>query len=183
MPSKTHLFTFTHWLLKAAAIFCLAGAAVLVLATGGLIVMALRADHFGVPAVLDGITRTTIVEVGLFLLACLLAYAVMVFFTFQLTAKIVATAMRGDPFMTENADRLMLIGWLLVAVQALSEVAQLVTQYTTDHLPPQARDHIQLGFGFGDPSVIGLLAVLLIFVLAQVFRRGSEMRDELEATV
>jgi hypothetical protein len=32
-------------------------------------------------------------------------------------------------------------------------------------------------------SMIGLFTVLLIFVLAQVFRRGSEMRAELAGTI
>jgi len=32
-------------------------------------------------------------------------------------------------------------------------------------------------------SVTGLFAVLLIFVLAQVFRRGSDMRAELAGTI
>jgi hypothetical protein len=30
---------------------------------------------------------------------------------------------------------------------------------------------------------VGVIAILMIFVLAQIFRRGSEMRAELEATV
>ena len=32
-------------------------------------------------------------------------------------------------------------------------------------------------------SVTGLFAVLLIFVLAQIFRRGSDMRAELAGTI
>ena len=32
-------------------------------------------------------------------------------------------------------------------------------------------------------SVTGLFAVLLIFVLAQIFRRGSDMRVELAGTI
>jgi hypothetical protein len=30
---------------------------------------------------------------------------------------------------------------------------------------------------------VALLGALLIFVLAQIFKRGAEMRDELESTV
>ena len=32
-------------------------------------------------------------------------------------------------------------------------------------------------------SVSGLLAILMTFVLARVFQRGAEMREELEGTV
>jgi hypothetical protein len=46
--------------------------------------------------------------------------------------------------------------------------------------PKAVSDHVQAGF---DLSPIGILAVLLIFVLAQIFRRGARMRDELEGTV
>jgi hypothetical protein len=34
-----------------------------------------------------------------------------------------------------------------------------------------------------DMSPVGLMGVLLIFVLAQIFRRGAQMRAELEGTV
>jgi hypothetical protein len=46
--------------------------------------------------------------------------------------------------------------------------------------PKEVSDHVHAGF---DLSPIGILAVLLIFVLAQIFHRGSEMRAELEGTV
>ena len=35
----------------------------------------------------------------------------------------------------------------------------------------------------GQISVTGLLAVLLLFVLAEVFREGTQMREDLEGTV
>ena len=68
------------------------------------------------------------------------------------------------------------LGWLLVAMQIVGLTAGMIVS-----LFPQAmRDHVQAGF---DPSPIGILAVLLIFVLAQIFRRGAQMRAELEGTV
>ena len=47
-------------------------------------------------------------------------------------------------------------------------------------MPEKIREHVSGGF---DVSPVGILAALLIFVLAQIFRRGSEMRAELEGTV
>ena len=92
-----------------------------------------------------------------------------------MTARIVKTA-EADPFVEDNARRLMQIGWLLVAMQIVGLTAGMIVS-----LFPQAmRDHVQAGF---DPSPIGILAVLLIFVLAQIFRRGAQMRAELEGTV
>ena len=50
-------------------------------------------------------------------------------------------------------------------------------------VPLQLKDHFKFGgFGF-DFSPLGVLAILLVFVLAQIFRHGSEMRAELEGTV
>ena len=34
-----------------------------------------------------------------------------------------------------------------------------------------------------DLSLSGILAILLVFILAGVFERGAEMREELEGTV
>ena len=45
---------------------------------------------------------------------------------------------------------------------------------------PKALHEVYLGFG---PSPAGLLAILVIFVLARIFRHGAEMRADLEGTV
>jgi hypothetical protein len=105
---------------------------------------------------------------GIFLLALLSLVLLM-------TARIVKTA-ETDPFVEDNARRLMQIGWLLLAMQIVGLTADMIISF----FPQPVRDHVQAGF---DLSPIGVLAVLLIFVLAQIFRRGAQMRDELEGTV
>ena len=57
--------------------------------------------------------------------------------------------------------------------------------FTVDALmnlfPPSITENVSVGYdGF---SAAGVLAAPLIFVLAQIFRRGSEMRAELEGTI
>jgi hypothetical protein len=47
-------------------------------------------------------------------------------------------------------------------------------------LPEKVSEHVSVGFDF---SPVGVLAALMIFVLAQIFRHGAEMRAELEGTV
>lgn len=93
-----------------------------------------------------------------------------------LTTRIVDTASTGDPFVTENADRLNRIACLLLAIQAVG----LAFSTAMNLFPDPVRNDISTGF---DLSASGVLAALLIFVLAQIFRRGSEMRAELEGTV
>jgi hypothetical protein len=96
---------------------------------------------------------------------------------FILTARIIDTASTGDPFVVQNADRLNHIACLLLAVQLVG----LAVDTLISLFPKNITDHISIGYD--NVSASGVLAALLIFVLAQIFRRGSEMRAELEGTV
>ncbi|MFA6123930.1 DUF2975 domain-containing protein [Sphingomonas sp.] len=87
---------------------------------------------------------------------------------------ILATVRRGDPFTTANAGRLRAIAWAMLALQGLDLVQGAMTAWF-------AALHVQ--FVSWSPAFGGWIAVLLLFVLAQVFARGAEMRDELAATV
>ena len=125
-------------------------------------------DFQDIPLRLVFVAGAVACAAGAFLLALLALVLLM-------TARIVKTA-DSDPFIADNARRLMQIGWLLLAMQVVGLAADMVMAL----FPKQVSDHVQAGF---DLSPIGVLAVLLIFVLAQIFRRGSEMRSELEGTV
>jgi Protein of unknown function (DUF2975) len=177
MPGKAHLFAVTHWLLKAASWLIILVAALLVLALGALVVMAIDGSQFGIPALKDGLTRIAVLELAGLAVACGLGCAILVLFAVRLTTGIVETAISGDPFVNENAERLMRIGWLLLTLDAVGIVAKPMFHWLT---PEKLQGQINFGF---DVSPISLFAVLLIFVLAQIFRRGSEMRAELAATV
>ena len=88
---------------------------------------------------------------------------------------IVGTVSEGDPFVRANAIRLRAIGWLLIAIELGGIPVALLASRVADR------------FGDNDVnyeiSVSGLLAILMTFVLARVFQRGAEMREELEGTV
>lgn len=179
MADKHHLFAITSWLLKAATIVSLMLTGVLLLAFGicalsavGLIhlpipVEALK-DLKDVPLQLIFTAGAVACASGVFLLALLSVMLLM-------TARIVKTA-ETDPFVEDNARRLMQIGWLLLAMQVVGLTANMLIAM----FPQPVRDHVQAGF---DLSPVGILAALLIFVLAQIFRRGAQMRAELEGTV
>lgn len=87
----------------------------------------------------------------------------------------VETVRAGDPFVAANAGRLQGIAWALLALQVLS----LVVGGITDAISTPAHP-LHFGGGF---SITGWLAVLLTFLLAQVFAKGALMRDDLEGTV
>jgi hypothetical protein len=178
MESRTYLFAVTHWLLTAAAVVMFLGTLLMVLAEGGLAVALFNMDsnNLGIPADIEGLSRDTILAAGVPVIASMAVGALILALIFHLTAKIVETAVSGDPFVVQNATRLTQIGWLLLGI----ELGGWVMQLALGPLIHRLHDNIQLGF---DPSPIGILGILLVFVLAQVFRRGSEMRAEIEATV
>lgn len=86
---------------------------------------------------------------------------------------------KGDPFQPENGERLSRMAWLALATQgaalALKGVVKVLEPYAV-----KAGRTISLDF---DIDLAGILLVLVLFILARVFRRGAEMRDELEGTV
>jgi hypothetical protein len=88
---------------------------------------------------------------------------------------IVETVRAGDPFVPANAHRLQAIAWTLLALQLLSLVVGAIGMIVSTPAHP-----IDLDAGF---SINGWLAVLLTFLLARVFVKGTLMRDDLEGTV
>lgn len=81
----------------------------------------------------------------------------------------------GDPFVLVNAARLKTIGWLMVAVQIIGIPLALVAREAADLF---GENNVDL-----DVSLNGILAILLVFILAGIFERGAAMREELEGTV
>jgi hypothetical protein len=88
---------------------------------------------------------------------------------------IVETVREGDPFVAANAHRLQAIAWALLAVQLLSLVIGAIAEAVSTPTHP-----LDIDAGF---SISGWLAVLLTFVLARVFAKGTRMREDLEGTV
>jgi hypothetical protein len=87
----------------------------------------------------------------------------------------VETVRVGDPFVAANAERLQQIGWALLALQLLGLVIGAIAEVVSTPAHP-----LDIDAGF---SVNGWLAVLLTFVLARVFAKGAQMREDLEGTV
>ncbi len=81
----------------------------------------------------------------------------------------------GNPFMRANAVRLKAIGWLMVAVQIIGLPLAVAAGNAADMFGES-----DTGVDF---SLNGVLAILLVFILAGIFERGAEMREELEGTV
>ena len=87
----------------------------------------------------------------------------------------VDTVRAGDPFVLANAARLQTIAWIMVALQVCGLIIWIIVRMISSPAHP-----VNISAG---PSIAGLLAILLTFVLARVFAEGARMRDDLEGTV
>jgi len=87
---------------------------------------------------------------------------------------IVETVRLGDPFVAENAARLKAMAWAVLGLELLHLAVGALA------VGPLSNSQLDLDWSF---SVIPWLAVLLLFVLAQVFDDGARMRDDLKGTV
>lgn len=133
------------------------------------------AEHIKVsiePASL-GETRGLLV---LMLLGVLITLGLIYDFVTQL-ARIIDTVAEGDPFTLENSRRLRRMGWLTVAVVLISLPSRAVSNW----MEPQLAEN-QLSFD-SDGSLTAIALAIVLFILARVFRKGTEMREELEGTV
>jgi hypothetical protein len=88
---------------------------------------------------------------------------------------IVATVRAGDPFVAGNVSRLQQIAWAVLGLELLHLGVGVVREFVSSESV-----RLDLDWSF---SLAPWLAVLLLFVLAQVFDHGTRMRDELEGTV
>lgn len=116
------------------------------------------------------------------ILVCVVALVLILFRIFLLLKRIVDTVGDGDPFVPVNATRLTQMAWLSLAVQiasfAIGSAAAWIEHVAGDS--PHVKADIQIDGGL---SGNGLLLMLILFILARVFRQGAAMRAELEGTV
>ena len=180
MPNDRTLFSVTQWVLRAGIVLT----TVLI----GLFVLGMAATIFGLAtsrlplgwiAHATGVTMTAdeIARIALTAHTGAIAALVLVQLILRALRRVVASASVGDPFIEANAVELVRVAWLLLGVDVIDALIKPVV-YLLAPAAVRAKVHDIVHI-----SVTGLFAVLLIFVLAQIFRRGSEMRAELAGTV
>ena len=81
----------------------------------------------------------------------------------------------GNPFVTANAIRLRAIGWMMVGIQIVGLPLAVAAGNVADMF---GQNDVGIDFPLN-----AILAILLVFILAGIFERGAEMREELEGTV
>jgi hypothetical protein len=94
---------------------------------------------------------------------------------FSLLRRIVESVRTGEPFTMDNAGRLRTIAWALLGLELLHIfVVTIASAVSTKEVPLRIN---------GNFDLTRWLAILLLFVLAQVFLEGTRMREDLEGTV
>lgn len=120
-----------------------------------------------------------LVPAAAFCLAGAAALMALGIYFLLLLRRIVNSVGEGDPFIPENADRLSRMGWVAIIAQATAVPVGIAFIWIVG-IAADSDEHIHEDFGF---SATGILLVLILFILARVFRKGTEMREELEGTV
>ncbi len=126
----------------------------------------------------DGPALPVIALIGIMLIGLAIVAAMFVFF--GKLRQIIDTVGEGDPFAPANADRLALMGWLMLGVQLLLIPAAALGVYLASFADEIEDVHLTVDGGF---DLTGILMVIVLFILARVFKHGAAMREDLEGTV
>lgn len=132
--------------------------------------------QFFEPGETPEIARHPLLAVVLALL--LTAFAKTMFFFFGKMRAIITSVGEGDPFIPANAQRLNMMAWLLLVVEILVVLIGAMRAHLAN-LMGWDWD----GTSFRIYDLDGLLMVIILFILARVFKHGAAMRDDLEGTV
>jgi hypothetical protein len=130
------------------------------------------------PALLDNVEisdRDQLVERGPVLMMGLLAagfYMAGVLVIIRALRRIFATLTAGDPFRPDNVGRLRVIALML----SILELGRYAFWSISAWLP--AVHHVRPSFG-----LTAWFSVLVVLVLAEVFREGARLRREAELTI
>ncbi|WP_228242747.1 DUF2975 domain-containing protein [Porphyrobacter sp. GA68] len=131
-----------------------------------------------------GATAGTPLATLLAIVALALAIVALMWLFVRHLRRIIGTVAEGDPFVHANADRLGTMGWIAVGVQVLSIGIGLLALTLPDAAKePLGPDAFNIAVTADSFSLDGVVLILVLFILARVFRKGAEMRTDLEGTV
>ncbi len=180
MPDDRKLFAVTKWVLRAGIIVTMLLIGMYVLGVAAMI-FGLATSRLPLDKIAHwtGVTMTAD-EIGRLALAAFagaIAALALVHFILRALRRVVASASVGDPFIEANATELVRVAWFLLGVEVIDALIKpVIYLLAPDAVRAKIHDTVHV-------SVTGLFAVLLIFVLAQIYRRGSDMRAELAGTI
>jgi hypothetical protein len=84
------------------------------------------------------------------------------------------TLIVGDPFRPQNVARLRVVGFALIGLEVLGYIVHRVIDMFASGRTP--------GFSLS-VNLTGWFAILVVFVLAEVFREGARLRQDADLTI
>ncbi|OQW74100.1 MAG: hypothetical protein BVN33_08750 [Proteobacteria bacterium ST_bin13] len=126
-----------------------------------------------------GIEASPVSAVAILTLMSLILAALFQFFG-KLRA-IIVSAGEGDPFTPENAKRLNVMAWLFLGVKILAVIVGGLRFYVVNLVDKGADNGNWPDFSIYDLDAV--LIVIVLFILARIFRHGAAMRADLKGTV
>jgi hypothetical protein len=100
-------------------------------------------------------------------------YVGVLLVVFAQLRRVLATLIQGDPFHPSNVARLRTMGLALVGLEMVGYLVRLVVRWLVRVEEPWP---VSL-------NATGWFAILVVFVLAEVFREGARLRAEAELTI
>jgi hypothetical protein len=88
--------------------------------------------------------------------------------------RVFETLIVGDPFRPQNVARLRVVGFALIGLEVLGYIVHRVT----DMFVPGRPHAFSLSV-----NLTGWFAILVVFVLAEVFREGARLRQDADLTI
>jgi hypothetical protein len=102
------------------------------------------------------------------------AYVGVLLVIFFRLRQVFATLILGDPFRPENVGRLRIVGLGLIALEVAGYIVRLALAWAI----PDRENSVDFGI-----NLSGWFAILVVFVLAEVFREGARLRRDAELTI
>jgi succinate dehydrogenase/fumarate reductase cytochrome b subunit len=115
------------------------------------------------------------------ILAMLALIIAALFSFFGKLRMIIVSAGEGDPFTPENASRLNAMAWLFLGVKVMALAVGGLRLYLANLVINDANGGDALNFSLYDLDA--LVIIIVLFILARIFRHGTAMRDDLNGTV
>lgn len=128
---------------------------------------------------IDTIEASPVSVVAIFTLLSLILAALFQFFG-KLRA-IIVSAGEGDPFTPENAKRLNEMAWLFLGVKILFVIVGGLRFHLVNLVDKGADNGNWPDFSIYDLDAV--LIVIVLLILARIFRHGAAMRADLKGTV
>jgi len=150
---------------------------------GVLLVLALAALVVPIPdgsldVEVNGVERelgaTQVKLAGSALSAYAAGYMAIILFVIDRLRRVFATLTAGDPFHPDNVKRLQFIGLGLAGIEAGNILLPLAANLLVPGVAPDASRW---------PDLTAWFSVLVVFVLAEVFREGARLRRDAELTI